>query len=224
MASNQTANYGLCQWEATDAVLRTDFNADNAKIDAALKSQAGSISSLSGQLVNKASSSTVSSLSAKLNQEIQDREEADTAEAAARAAADNTEKAAREAADEAEATARAQGDAALTAALSAGLALKGNVQAEIKTYTGNGNYGANKPNSLTFSGLPLALFIAGVGGYTAYYFRGDEFFRTHTGGNVSTCVCTWNGNTCSWYGGDMYQQLNQRNVTYTVVALLAADE
>ena len=36
MASNQTANYGLNQWEATDQVVRADFNADNAKIDAAL--------------------------------------------------------------------------------------------------------------------------------------------------------------------------------------------
>lgn len=36
MASNYTENYGLCQWEATDAVLRTDFNEDNAKIDAEL--------------------------------------------------------------------------------------------------------------------------------------------------------------------------------------------
>lgn len=36
MASNHTQHYGLCQWEATDAVLRTDFNEDNAKIDAEL--------------------------------------------------------------------------------------------------------------------------------------------------------------------------------------------
>ena len=36
MASNYTTNYNLCQWESTDQVLRTDFNADNAKIDAAL--------------------------------------------------------------------------------------------------------------------------------------------------------------------------------------------
>ena len=36
MAANYTANYNLCQWEATDQVQRTDFNADNAKIDAAL--------------------------------------------------------------------------------------------------------------------------------------------------------------------------------------------
>lgn len=35
MASNHTEKYGLCQWEATDAVLRTDFNEDNTKIEAA---------------------------------------------------------------------------------------------------------------------------------------------------------------------------------------------
>lgn len=37
MASNYTDKYKLCQWEATDAVLRTDFNEDNAKLEAALK-------------------------------------------------------------------------------------------------------------------------------------------------------------------------------------------
>ena len=36
MASSYTENYGLCQWEAGDAFTRTEFNADNAKLDAAL--------------------------------------------------------------------------------------------------------------------------------------------------------------------------------------------
>ena len=36
MASSYTSNYQLCQWEAGDKVLRTDFNGDNQKIDAAL--------------------------------------------------------------------------------------------------------------------------------------------------------------------------------------------
>lgn len=40
MASNYTENYGLCQWEATDQVLRTEFNEDNAKVDEALKGAA----------------------------------------------------------------------------------------------------------------------------------------------------------------------------------------
>lgn len=36
MASNYTKNYALCQWEETDQVLRTEFNEDNTKIEAAL--------------------------------------------------------------------------------------------------------------------------------------------------------------------------------------------
>ena len=44
MATNHTTNYQLCQWEATDKVLRTDFNEDNQKIDAALKDNADAIS------------------------------------------------------------------------------------------------------------------------------------------------------------------------------------
>ena len=37
MSTNHTPNYNLCQWEATDQVLREDFNEDNRKIEAALK-------------------------------------------------------------------------------------------------------------------------------------------------------------------------------------------
>ena len=37
MASNQTPNYGLSQWKRTDQVRMEDFNADNAKIDAAIQ-------------------------------------------------------------------------------------------------------------------------------------------------------------------------------------------
>ena len=40
MASNQTERYGLSQWEKSDKVLMEDFNADNAKLDAALAAQA----------------------------------------------------------------------------------------------------------------------------------------------------------------------------------------
>lgn len=36
MASNHTEHYQLNQWEPEDKVLRTDFNADNLKIDGAL--------------------------------------------------------------------------------------------------------------------------------------------------------------------------------------------
>lgn len=35
----QTSNYQLSQWDAEDRIQREDFNSDNAKVDAALKSQ-----------------------------------------------------------------------------------------------------------------------------------------------------------------------------------------
>ena len=43
MSTNHTTNYDLNQWEGTDKVLRAEFNADNAKIDAALKANADAI-------------------------------------------------------------------------------------------------------------------------------------------------------------------------------------
>ena len=48
MASNYTENYGLCQWEATDQVLREDFNRDNAKLDSVL---AGLLKIVSGTYI-----------------------------------------------------------------------------------------------------------------------------------------------------------------------------
>ena len=36
MASNYTERYGLCQWEAVDSFVRTEFNQDNGRIEAAL--------------------------------------------------------------------------------------------------------------------------------------------------------------------------------------------
>jgi len=70
MSSNHTPNYGLCQWEADDKVLRTDFNADNAKIDAALagKASASIVSGLQNSVSGKASQSEVDTLSATVSQ------------------------------------------------------------------------------------------------------------------------------------------------------------
>ena len=40
---NQTTNYQLSQWDEEDRILRTDFNSDNAKIDAALEENTSAI-------------------------------------------------------------------------------------------------------------------------------------------------------------------------------------
>ena len=61
MASNQTSSNGLSQWEATDAVQRLEFNADNAKVDAALQS-------LSDQVVQKANQSALNTVISAVNQ------------------------------------------------------------------------------------------------------------------------------------------------------------
>lgn len=53
MSTNHTPNYNLSQWEATDKVLRVDFNGDNAKIDAALSGLDMSLSALSTAAAGK---------------------------------------------------------------------------------------------------------------------------------------------------------------------------
>ena len=63
MASSYTQNYKLCQWEAEDKVLRTEFNADNAKIDAAIAAVDRRVDTLSSTVGGKASQSALNSLS-----------------------------------------------------------------------------------------------------------------------------------------------------------------
>ena len=52
MAANYTEHYELNQWEPADQVLRTDFNADNAKLDAALaqKAERAELEELDGRI------------------------------------------------------------------------------------------------------------------------------------------------------------------------------
>lgn len=59
MASNHTEHFSLNQWLPDDQVKRTDFNENNAKIDAALND-------LSGGLAEKATTAALEALSKKL--------------------------------------------------------------------------------------------------------------------------------------------------------------
>lgn len=61
MPSGYTQHYQLNVWDPEDAVLRSDFNADNAKIDAAIQAEASARIALEGQVAQKASSSALSS-------------------------------------------------------------------------------------------------------------------------------------------------------------------
>ena len=68
MPTHQTEHYQLNQWEAEDKVLRTDFNADNAKIDAALaaKAEASAVSALAQTVAGKADASTLNSVAGQV--------------------------------------------------------------------------------------------------------------------------------------------------------------
>ena len=50
---NQTSNYQLSQWDPEDRILRTDFNSDNAKIDAALVGRLGAAELIAETLVTE---------------------------------------------------------------------------------------------------------------------------------------------------------------------------
>ena len=69
MAAELTQNYGLSQWAATDSFVRTEFNQDNAKIDAALKdledtkAEQSALNSLSAAVSGKASQTDLEDLS-----------------------------------------------------------------------------------------------------------------------------------------------------------------
>ena len=53
MPSNQTPNYKLSQWERADKVQMEDFNADNAKLDAAIKAESDARTALAAQVAKK---------------------------------------------------------------------------------------------------------------------------------------------------------------------------
>lgn len=143
---NQTSNFGLNQWEKTDRIQMEDFNADNAKIDAAL-------------------------------------------------------------------------------------ALTGNCSIETGSYVGDGTYGANHPNTLTFSFVPKVVFItrksAPSNGHRAILIHGCTAAQSTDYLAFGITSVTWDdaNKSVSWYStdGDAGQsisaQMNGINTEYLYVAL-----
>ena len=148
---NKTANFQLTQWEKTDRIQMEDFNSDNAKIDAALKS--------------------------------------------------NADKA---------------------AALQTALAGAGNCSIEIKSYTGNGNYGQNNPSRITFSKKPKFVLLCGYS--FLLLLMGKEnapFVGFFASDRIYTCniVYSWSGNTLQFHSTqNAYAQGNTSNQLYQAIA------
>ena len=68
----KTTNYQLNQWAKSDRVMMDDFNADNAKIDAALKANADAIAAettarIAGDMLVKLKEITVTSEIAQID-------------------------------------------------------------------------------------------------------------------------------------------------------------
>ena len=198
MATNQTTNYQLNQWEHTDAVQRVEFNQDNAKLDTALKSLAdqvvqkanqSALNTLISAVNQKADASTVSSLSSLLNSEISQRQEADSS-------------------------------------LQAALALKGSCQFYTTSYVGKGRFGPSQRSSLTFPNKPYIVFIYDPDDRFMLHFRSFPCCLSLDGSQLAMGTTTWQDKGIRWYleAGAHVSQMDMSGVTYQVLALLAADE
>lgn len=62
MSTNHTPNYALSQWQASDQVMRTEFNENHEKIDAALQALDAALAGKAAQSAVSALQSSVSSL------------------------------------------------------------------------------------------------------------------------------------------------------------------
>ena len=67
---NKTTNYQLNQWVKSDRVLMEDFNADNAKIDAAIKAVDTKVNTKADKSALTSLQSTVSAVSARAGSDI----------------------------------------------------------------------------------------------------------------------------------------------------------
>lgn len=191
----QTANYKLSQWEKSDRIQMEDFNGDNAKLEAALKAQAGALAAHGASL--DAMSTHAAALSAH-----------------------ETTLAAHTASLNAMSTHAATLSAHETAiaALNAAVSKRGNCQVQFVTYPGAGGGLASNPKTLTFAHRPMAIFLYGSSNHFTWAARG--FVYSSLSLTKGTITFTWNDRSISWYGDNSMIGLDHPDYTYTAVVLL----
>ena len=108
------------------------------------------------------------------------------------------------------------------AKIDAALAAAGNCRIVTGSYTGTGKYDQYNPNTLTFDGKPLLVFI--VGDRSCYAMRGCDTADVCYGSTGSSVSLTWGENTLSWYGVDALNQLNVGQRVYRYIALMDTTE
>ena len=108
------------------------------------------------------------------------------------------------------------------AKIDAALAAAGNCRVVTGSYTGTGEYDKYHPNTITFEGKPLLVFI--VGDRSCYAMRGCDTADVCYGSTGSSISLTWGENTLSWYGVDALNQLNVGQRVYRYIALMDTTE
>ena len=107
-------------------------------------------------------------------------------------------------------------------AQTAAIAAKGNCQIYTTSYVGTGAAGASHPNRITFPEKPILVHIArSDGAYYAEELYGSTQLIMRAGSDAAACTPTWTETSLSWYHeNNCTNQLNDKNITYQVVALI----
>ena len=95
---------------------------------------------------------------------------------------------------------------------------------ETGSYRGNGQFGEESPNTLSFSGTPQLVVVQSYAG-TGIFVRGVEglALRANYYAMAATLIAAWIDNGVSWFGSDAQSQLNVSSTTYRYVALIAPE-
>ncbi len=201
MSTSQTPNYGLHQWAGEDQFKRTDFNEDNAKLDAALhglrsdvdaKAAQSALNTLTATVNGKADQTALTALIATVNGK------ASQSDLTALTTKVNA-KAEQSALNALTTKVNAKAEQSALNALSATVSGKGNCRIVTGSYTGTGGYGQTTPNTLTFERTPLAVILAGEGVASTILVPPLTQIKVTQGLYLATWNVTWSGNRLSWY-------------------------
>ena len=102
------------------------------------------------------------------------------------------------------------------------LANVGNCQIYTTSYVGTGTCGQSNPTTLTFPAKPVLVRIASSDSrhYAVEFYGGAQVVMRDSDTAVF-CIATWGETTLSWYHSTSSSgQLNEKNVTYQVMALI----
>ena len=134
-------------------------------------------------------------------------------------------------ADNAKIDAALKAEANAHTALAAQVAKLGNCRIWTGSYTGNGICGLNKFTTFTFPKKPLFAVITHGSGLMAWMLPWDGWFVVPRVNGHSLNHLKWSGSKASWClsvsnvdSSNAYEQLNDANITYRVIAWIPMDE